>query len=445
MGHKKKRVKQSEYEQVNKQSTRHWLKAAAYVGTYGTTYKGHVQQITDKAICFDRLFVEVDYCDGGTIERGKEDHVWVEKKDFFSIDKSIDYALKGSDNYEKFKKEYQDAIASGKLNWICVNDIKPGDNLEFFAEAVPYERANGTKEYGLQKVREVHKISDYELPTDEELLNQAINGFVCEVCMFRDHCNGDHCLRDDYNVVKTFTLLKSLQPIVETDSHTYSNDYKCVLDETDTYSFDMFSLHDQCVVRETFINPIFQNINGDDQCAVEETPYELQEVPFEEEQAFLDGKISVQICDKIDELKYQNSDTWNTPRVGIGIFGIVDSIENGFLKLRSIRIQPLSVIRKDWNSFLSVKNISLYIREDVLSEKQLLTGDLVWFSCESHGRFGKYASDNLMKIDRNDDKITQITIAIVSDPSFVKISKQDYCEQCNLSDKCGGNCMKFEW
>lgn len=85
---------------------------------------------------------------------GKEDHVWIELQNF---------------------EEYE-----------------VGDCLSFTAEVYRYVKCGNGKriDFGLRKPGNISKIDSYELPSNEELTLQAIDQIICEVCLFREHCNG---------------------------------------------------------------------------------------------------------------------------------------------------------------------------------------------------------------------------------------------------------------
>ena len=98
------------------------------------------------------------FFDGGMFD-GKEDHVWMDKKGF---------------------EEYQ-----------------VGDSIEFFAEIYRYVKTGNGKQidFGLRNPEGIRKILPYELPTDEELIEQSINMIICETCYLGEQCNRGVCLR----------------------------------------------------------------------------------------------------------------------------------------------------------------------------------------------------------------------------------------------------------
>ena len=135
---------------------RSYFKSCYYNYTMG--FMGQIEKITKNTICFERIFVSGMYPDS-TMFDGKEEHVWMKKDDF--------------ENY---------AI---------------GDCLEFFAEVYPYLKTGNGKliDYGLRNPKGVKKISEYELPTEEDLIMQEVNQIICETCYLTEHCNRVFCMR----------------------------------------------------------------------------------------------------------------------------------------------------------------------------------------------------------------------------------------------------------
>lgn len=124
------------------------------------SFKGRVESIQEKRICFERIYVSGVYNDGICFE-GKEDHVWMDISGF-----------------EK---------------------CKVGSCVSFSAEAYRYLWTGNGKsiDYGLRNPSSIKHISPYEIPTDEMLLLQEIDNLVCEqLCLFRDHCDRGPCIAD---------------------------------------------------------------------------------------------------------------------------------------------------------------------------------------------------------------------------------------------------------
>ena len=116
-------------------------------------FDGQIEKITNRAICFKRIFVSGMYDDGMCFD-GKEDHVWMPKEGF--------------------------------------EDYKVGDCLTFFAEVYRYiKTGNGKRiDFALRNPQGIKKIDSYELPTDDELMLQSIDAIICETCYLNEHCSG---------------------------------------------------------------------------------------------------------------------------------------------------------------------------------------------------------------------------------------------------------------
>ena len=123
-------------------------------------FKGQIEKITKRNICFRRIFVEGMYMDGMCFD-GKEDHVWMDKAGFAGF--------------------------------------QVGDCAAFYAEVYRYVKTGSGKmiDYGLRKPEDIQKIAAYDLPSDEALRMQAIDQIICETCLFSEHCNGLFCLRNE--------------------------------------------------------------------------------------------------------------------------------------------------------------------------------------------------------------------------------------------------------
>ena len=116
-------------------------------------FDGQIEKITNRAICFKRIFVSGTYDDGMCFD-GKEDHVWMPKEGF--------------ENY------------------------KVGDCLTFFAKVYRYVKTKNGKriDFALRNPQRIKKIDSYELPTDDELMLQSIDAIICETCYLNEHCSG---------------------------------------------------------------------------------------------------------------------------------------------------------------------------------------------------------------------------------------------------------------
>ena len=125
---------------------------------YPQGFKGQVERFSNGRICFKRIHVEGMYPDG-TCFKGKEDHVWMLADDF--------------------------------------NNLKIGDCVSFFAEPYRYiKTGNGKKlDFGLRNPVDIKKINKYDLPSDEELMLESINGIICESCYLNEQCSKLSCNR----------------------------------------------------------------------------------------------------------------------------------------------------------------------------------------------------------------------------------------------------------
>lgn len=125
-----------------------------------TGFKGRIQKFSrnKEYVCFELIFISGMYMDG-TLFQDKEDHVWMERKGF--------------------------------------EGYKANDCLTFEAEAYRYlKKSNGLQiDYAIRDPWNIEKISDYELPTDEQLIRQELQFLECEVCIVHNHCDGVFCLK----------------------------------------------------------------------------------------------------------------------------------------------------------------------------------------------------------------------------------------------------------
>ena len=119
-------------------------------------FQGQIEKISKGRICFKRIFVSGMYPDGEMFD-GKEDHVWMDQSGFESF--------------------------------------QVGDCLDFFAEVYRYIKTGKGKliDYSLQNPERIKKIGSYQLPSDDELMRQALNGIICETCFLSEQCNRTFC------------------------------------------------------------------------------------------------------------------------------------------------------------------------------------------------------------------------------------------------------------
>lgn len=130
---------------------------AKVLSNHSLGYKGQIEKINKKRICFKRIFIRGMYSDGECFD-GKEEHVWMEKTGF--------------------------------------EEFNVGDCASFSAEVYRYVKTGNGKQidYGLRNPEDIHKIEDYQLPSDEELFIQSFNQIICETCYLREHCNRTYCM-----------------------------------------------------------------------------------------------------------------------------------------------------------------------------------------------------------------------------------------------------------
>lgn len=121
-------------------------------------FKGQIEKVNAKYICFKRIFISGMYPNGEMFD-SKEDHVWMDKTGF---------------------EEYVD-----------------GDSVSFVAEVYRYIKTRNGKRinFGLRNPTGIKKIEEYQLPSDEELRIQMTKEILCETCYFSEHCNRIYCLR----------------------------------------------------------------------------------------------------------------------------------------------------------------------------------------------------------------------------------------------------------
>lgn len=126
------------------------------VFNYLLEFKGQIEKIKAKHICFKRIFISGMYPDGEMFD-DKEDHVWMDKAGF--------------------------------------EELKVGDSVSFGADVYRYIKTGNGKliDYGLRNPTGIKKIEEYQLPSDDELRMQMIGGIICETCYLSEHCNRVSC------------------------------------------------------------------------------------------------------------------------------------------------------------------------------------------------------------------------------------------------------------
>lgn len=122
-------------------------------------FKGQIEKFSTKHVCFKRIFISGMYPDGEMFD-GKEEHVWMDQAGF-----------------EVFHV---------------------GDSVLFCAEVYRYIKTGNGKQidYGLRNPTDIQEIKAYALPSDDELMMQAVRQIVCETCFLSEQCNHTFCLMD---------------------------------------------------------------------------------------------------------------------------------------------------------------------------------------------------------------------------------------------------------
>lgn len=146
-----------------------------YYGNYDCYFKGKVERTTDTKVLFKRIFIDGMYYDGIAFD-GKEDHVWMDKTGF--------------------------------------EEFEIGCCLRFSAEVYRYlKKSNGkTLDFALRDPNLIEIIEPYEIPTDEELINQQIEQLVCETCLYTNNCYMGMCIANEKQRKETITFLKQFEP-----------------------------------------------------------------------------------------------------------------------------------------------------------------------------------------------------------------------------------------
>ena len=130
-----------------------------YYSDVDCTFKGQISKVDRKKgkILFKRIYISGVFMDGDGYE-GKEDHVWMDSKPF---------------------KKYQ-----------------VGDSVSFEGEIYRYLKTRDGKKisFGIRDPYGISKVPEYEQPSDEDMVMQAIDQIICEVCLFRDHCYMGMCI-----------------------------------------------------------------------------------------------------------------------------------------------------------------------------------------------------------------------------------------------------------
>lgn len=130
-----------------------------YYSNAWCSYKGQISRFNKKKgkVVFNRIYISGGLMDGDFYE-GKEDHVWMDIKPF-----------------EKYQV---------------------GDCLSFGGEIYRYLKTRNGRQisFGIREPDNISKIEEYELPSDDDMIMQAVDQIICEVCMFNEHCYMGNCI-----------------------------------------------------------------------------------------------------------------------------------------------------------------------------------------------------------------------------------------------------------
>ena len=122
-------------------------------------FKGQISRFDRKKgkVIFNRIYISGGLIDGDCYE-GKEDHVWMDMKPF--------------ENYQV------------------------GDCLSFGGDIYRYLKTRDGKQisFGIREPYNISKIESYELPSDNDMIMQAVDQMICEVCMCNEHCYMGNCI-----------------------------------------------------------------------------------------------------------------------------------------------------------------------------------------------------------------------------------------------------------
>lgn len=148
-----------EYLDVQLASLNHKYRSGFANGLFNCLleFKGQIEKITQKYICFKRISIAGMHPDGSSFD-DKEDHVWMDKTHF--------------------------------------ENFNVGDSVSFCAEVYRYIKTSNGKmiDYGLRNPEGIEKIESYRLPSDDDLKKQAISEMICETCYMNEYCNRMYCI-----------------------------------------------------------------------------------------------------------------------------------------------------------------------------------------------------------------------------------------------------------
>jgi len=148
-----------EIEWRSRETKRTWFERCYYEGV-SCGFIGEIEKISKDNVCFKYIRVEGMYSDGIGFS-GKENHVWIRRQGF--------------------------------------EDFKKGEKVRFTADVYKYLKTGNGKyfDYSLRKPYNAERVEKYDVPDDDELLLQAVDQMVCEVCMFNEHCYMGMCIANE--------------------------------------------------------------------------------------------------------------------------------------------------------------------------------------------------------------------------------------------------------
>lgn len=125
-------------------------------------FKGQIERFNRKKgkVIFKRIYISGGLMDGSCY-KGKEDHVWMDIEPF---------------------EEYQN-----------------GDCLFFEGEIYRYLKTTNGKQisFGIRKPYNITKVEAYDLPSEDDMIMQAVDQMICEVCWFNEHCYMELCIANE--------------------------------------------------------------------------------------------------------------------------------------------------------------------------------------------------------------------------------------------------------
>ena len=78
-------------------------------------------------------------------------------------------------------------------------DCYEGKEDHVWMDIEPFEeyQVGDCLSFGIREPYDIKKIESYELPSDDDMLMQAVDQMICEVCMFNEHCYMGMCIANE--------------------------------------------------------------------------------------------------------------------------------------------------------------------------------------------------------------------------------------------------------